>query len=262
MNKKNAKRANKVWNNNELDFLMNKWGILTAKKIGSTLGRTESAVTDKAKKLRLGGVLVATEQLTAAELSRVCGVDKSTVINWIKYRGLAAKYQAIRGTRKYYRIKIDDFWKWAEKHHNSIKWDIFEKNILGPEPLWVDKVRKNYKKIHCKKYTVWTDQELNFLRNNYKSMTNVKIAEHLNRTTGSVAVRLNSMGLKRYDSIKINWKPIEIEMLIDFYNKGIGLHKIAYELGRSVPSVRFKRDRLIEKKIIPPLTKKSDSITY
>ncbi len=124
-------------------ILQRRYGKTTLKSISKKLNRSENAIEIKACRLGLSSALEATGELTAAEIANVFKIDAHVVVDrWIKDRELKAQYKAVKFTRKFWRIKIEDFWKWAEDNKEIINFSKLERNILGKEPSWVDLERK------------------------------------------------------------------------------------------------------------------------
>ena len=145
-------------------------------------------------------------------------------------------------------VDYEDFWKWAEKHKQLIDFSRVEKNILGPEPDWVD-VKRGADKIGKRKSSRWTkedDLKLRGMVNSYK-YTYPEIARALGRTEGAVKRRLNELGIKarplRLDN-HTKYTKEEEEIIIDMYSKGYRIETIAERIGKSALGVRGKLERL------------------
>jgi len=65
----------------------------------------------------------------------------------------------------------------------------------------------------------WTEEELNFLKNNYQKMTCPEMAKKLDRTTRSVQYKYNELGLEKrraqVGEIVKGWKIVKIYMVYD-----------------------------------------------
>ena len=46
-------------------------------------------------------------------------------------------------------------------------------------------------------YKIWNDKEIQFVKENYKKMTNKEMAEKLGRTKVAVDIKINKLGLKK-----------------------------------------------------------------
>lgn len=248
------------WTAEEIDYLVENIGIKSKIYIAKKLNRTPGAIKSKAQSLKIGNLIYNSERLTAAELSRAIHTDKKTIAYWINNKGLKCSRVKSYKKRKYYQIKISDFWEWAEKHKESIKWKNVELNILGKEPVWVHQARLNDLNRVKNKFEKWTKEEDAFLRDNYLRLSRKEISKRLNRTVNGVQARANALRIVR--TIKLKWKQEEIDMLIKYKLKGYTDKKSAELLGRSYNSVRWKKAELIKqgKLKVAPATKLKNNL--
>ena len=237
-------KSGKEWSKEEINFLEEKYGVLSFEAIGRKLGRTPEAIRIKAKRIKLGGVFDVSEELTAKELARSLNVDNKTISRWIEKHGLKANLKKIGLKGYYWRIKPNDFWKWAKNHQDMIKWSKVEFNILGKEPEWVKEAREKSNLKPKRQATNWTSTEDGYLRMYWElGKTAKEIAEILNRTIPGIRKRIRKIGLKP-KVIAISWKPIEIKILKDMKLQGYTDNEVAEELGRDISSVSWKRKML------------------
>jgi len=239
-------KSRRIWTKEDVEYLQEKFGILSLKIIAKHLGKTEYAIVGKAKRAGLGGVLNASELLNAAQLAKALGVDRGTIERWIKEVNLKAVKRVLSKKRAFWRIRIDDFWEWAKEHESLINWSKFEKNSMGKEPKWTDTSRKNYSSRPKRECEKWTNNENNALEMYWNAGKKVnEIADILNRTSGAIINKAEKLELKRRN-IKIPWKPIEVETLIKMKIEGYTDVEVAEELGRGLEGVSFKRKMLIK----------------
>ncbi|EKO1912211.1 hypothetical protein PZQ55_001249 [Clostridium botulinum] len=249
MKKYNIKSRNSVWSQEEEEYLQRRYGKTTLKRIAKKLGRSENAIEIKAGRLGLSSALEATGELTAAEIAKVFKIDAHVVVDkWIKNKALKAQYKAVRCKRKFWRIKTEDFWKWAKDNKEIINFSKLERNILGKEPSWVDLERKkDFKEKPKRQHQFWNELEDRRLKNMWKSNLSLKeIAERLNRSCSSIRHRSKRLGLVPTRKVNIPWKKEEIETLINMKEKGALDREIAWELGRSTGNISWKRKELIK----------------
>ncbi|MCC5422474.1 hypothetical protein [Clostridium botulinum] len=249
MKKYNIKARNSIWTQEEEEYLQRRYGKTTLKRIAKKLGRSENAIEIKAGRLGLSSALEATGELTAAEIAKIFKIDAHVVVDkWIKDKGLKAQYKAVKFTRKFWRIKIEDFWKWAKDNKEIINFFKLERNILGKEPSWVDIERKkDFKEKPKRQHQFWNELEDRKLKNLWKSSKSIKeIAEILNRSSSSVRHRSKRLGLKPYKKVNIPWTDEEVNTIIKMKKDGALDREIAWELGRSTGNISWKRKELIK----------------
>lgn len=239
-------KARRLWPKEDLDYLEDKFGELDIKRIAKHLEKTPEAILIKARRLGLESITNASDRLNSKQLARVVGTDRKTIVRWINKHGLEASRKVLVKKRAFWRIKIEDFWKWAEKHQELIKWSKFERNALGKEPKWVDAARKKHLLKPKREDEKWTTKENESLRMywNLGKKPN-EIAEILNRSSKAVLKRASRIGLSKR-KIKIPWQSIEVETLIKMKLEGYTDTQVAEELGRGVEGVTYRRRKLIE----------------
>ena len=174
----------KRWSTEELEFLEDKWGLYSIRRIAKALNRTEVAVTNKAERLKLGGAYES--YLTTLEIGNMFGVHRRTVLHyWIKRYGLKARSNSLR-TQKIYRVTLDDLALWAK--NNQDKWDSrnLEEYALGEEFDWLIAKRK-LDKLNNIKTGDWSLKDYNLLiKLSDEGVSLKEIAKILNRTYNSV----------------------------------------------------------------------------
>lgn len=241
-------KTNKSWTDEEIEYLENSYGNYSIKTISKRLGRTEVAISIKAKRLGLNCFLNS-EKLTAADLARAFRIDRHVVMdNWIKNKGLKASYKIVKSSRKYWRIDIEDFWKWSYKNRKIINFSKLERHILGAEPEWVEIERKkDYMHIPKRQACKWTKEEDEKLAMLYPNMnyTLKQIGGMLGKSEAAVNRRRKRIGVKPR-KICLKWQQEEIDLLINLKLKGALDKEIAWELGRDEGNVSWKRKELIK----------------
>lgn len=239
-------KSRRVWTKDDIDHLETYYGLRSFESIARATNKTPKGVGIKAKRLGLGDTLNATEFLNASQLAEAINVDKKTIVRWVQNNGLKAMFKKIGLKRSFYRISIDDFWKWSEENKGRIKWDKFESGALGKEPVWVAAERKNYAYKPKRQATKWTTKEDNFLKMYWYSEKKIReISKILNRTEPGIMKRARRLNLKQRH-IRIDWKPIEVDTLINMKLLGCFDEEIAEELGRSLESIQWQRKKLIK----------------
>lgn len=240
--------STKFWTDKEVAYLEENLGKVSLKHISKKLKRTESAIKEKCTRLGLTSALSNSGLLNTGDIAKVLGIDRKTVWNFIQYKGLPAKKKVVLRKGEYWRIDIDDFWKWLEKNKDLVDLSKMEKNILGVEPSWVDIKRKQDSRNTSRRNKKWTKAEIDYLKANYKIKTFKEIAAYLNRSLNSVNIKARK--LKLIKVVELNWQPIEVDTLIEMKKQGHTDKVIAEELGRSICSVDWKRKELLKSGIL------------
>ena len=187
-----------IWSEEEIDFLEEYWGLRTLPALAKKLNRTETAIIVKAKRLGLGPTKYNTEYMTARELSGALGIDVHTITErWIQKYGLKARRKITLKTAKFWRIKIDDFWAWAEYNQDKFNSRRFKERTLGKEPGWMQTKRKRDQCIPVRRHYKWTPNEDKKLINLFKAGISYKeCGHHLTRSVNAVKQRLTRIGWK------------------------------------------------------------------
>jgi hypothetical protein len=88
-------------------------------------------------------------------------------------------------------------------------------------------------------YKKWTNEEINYLIENFSDKTNLELAENLNRSVKSIIAKVGKLGLyeikKRTFKVK-NWEKDEIEYLIENFSDKTNL-ELSEMLNRSIKSI-------------------------
>lgn len=244
----------KLWTDEEEEIIGDNWGRYSVDFISKKLGRTERAVIAKGYALGLGPRKDAQGKLTMPVLAKICSVSANTVKTWTE-KGLKFKKTAIKANDKsrIITIKIDDFWKFAEKNKELINFAKIERLMLMPEPKWFREEReKDKRKIPSRHKEIWNKYEENRLVAYIKmGFNNEEIAIKMNRTTMAIKRRKTSIekkknGLKTREQKK--WTEIETKKLIKLKEKGLCNKEIGKKLNRSRASVEGKYKALRGKK--------------
>lgn len=236
----------KRWNEDELNYLEEKWGQTSIPKIAKNLNRTIPAIKLKANQLGLGNHRYSRAEIPANQLFNALGYSY-TPPNLKRFKNLGLKI-IIKATieKKYYFINLEYFWKWAEKNKKALNFARFEEGALGQEPDWVDEKRKSDRlnPAKCNVNRKWTNSETQLLIQKTKNgnYTYFELAKEFNRTESAIK--------KRLIKIKVNYRPIQQDpmpwsnedekKLLDLFNKGYDKKSIAVVLNRSQLSIEGK----------------------
>lgn len=185
-------RAKKAWTVEEEEYLAQWYGRRPIELIAKKLKRTPYAIEVHAE--RDMGIYPKTNsgQATASELANILKVDNHAVTDyWIAKLKMPARKRVIKYKSKFWRIDVEEFWKWAENHTDKINFTKMERGLLLPEPNWLDEVIKmQLEKWGEKRFKKWTAEEDSRLIMYVKlGKTYKEIAELLGRTKSSVEHR-------------------------------------------------------------------------
>lgn len=242
----------RTWEQEELDFLEDKWGILSISAIAKKLNRTTTSIQIKANRLGLGTFIDSAEYITLSKFIQALGYKQgyTYTCNRLIKLGLPVKKKKIV-SRNIKIVYLDDFWKWAEEHKNDINFAKFEKGDLGLEPEWVEEKRKadlsNPSKITHNR--VWTKAHDNTLISMCKSQryTYKDIARELNRTENAIKRRLIDLGVKvrpLYLNNHVKWTDEENKKMLELHEQGYDTNYIANVLNKSQLSISDRIKKL------------------
>lgn len=230
------------WTKEERDFLEDKWGITSVSYIAKKLSRTQNSVICKAYKMKLGSKTLADDSITFNELLKALGQQGS--YSWLRDRYINKNGLPVKKKGKYLKIKIDDFWKWAEQHKQILNFSHFEENTLGKEPYWVKDKRKadlkNPRKVNNNR--PWTEEDDALLIQKTKTCryTYKDLSKDLKRTENAIKRRLYDLGVP-YRPVPldshIKWTDEENNKLMELYRKGFDTYVIANMLNKSQLSI-------------------------
>lgn len=239
----------KIWTSEEDEFLIEKWGNSSVKYISKKLKRSVKAVKIRAFRLDLGEFHSAGDLLMVKDLIIALGYSYvEQVIDKFVMNDFPIKYIEYH-KKRYRKVSIEDFWKWAEKNKDVVNFAFFEKNMLGKEPSWVDEKRKIDKANYTNRKVLWTkDQErLLVAKARTGKYTLDQLALEFNRTEQAVRRKLFDLGepiLYKARS-KNRYTPEEEQIILDMRAKGFDFTIIARELNRSETGIKDKYNRLV-----------------
>lgn len=189
--------AGRAWSQKEIEYLQEKWGYISVSAIAKKLGRTETAVILKAKRLGLGSAYTSGEYINANQIAELLKIDRHTVTDyWIARCGLKAQKRVMRKKFAMWLVKFDEFVKWLKE--NQDKWDSrkLELFALGKEPEWLKEKRERDKKIPKRRFQKWTKAEDRELIRLFKAgYRHREIGEILGRSRNAVEKRLSRLDI-------------------------------------------------------------------
>lgn len=236
---------NITWTKQDILYLRQSKDAVSYETMAKNLGKTVCAVKNKLIRMYSDKEY---DGIKTMELSRILGVSKWYVRNYINKYGLKAKKVKRAGKVYSHIIMVQDFWKWAYDNFDLVKWENCDIDLLLPIPSWYEEKYKKYKNQVFNSYRkeTWTKQQLAYLefyRNQGKTF------EEIAEIMGKSKIAVEKMYYKNFTNrkeIHIPWKLIEEELLLKMKSKGKTYKEISNELGRSEASCKRKYLRIIK----------------
>ena len=95
--------------------------------------------------------------------------------------------------------------------------------------------RNNYENL-------MTEEDYDYIRNNYETQTPKEIAKYLNKGVSTIYVAMKKIGVKKWRATGIEWTDEEIEFLKENYNK-MTIPQMSIKLNRSIASIQGKMQK-------------------
>lgn len=209
--------THKKWSEKEIAFLVNHYNNYTNQEIANILDRTVGSIERKAGTLKL---FKSQDTINNGKLR------KKDLINFIKdnYENMTAQEIA----------------------------DIFNENVNNVRRIisyhGLQKSETCYGATSTR--TVWTQEEEQFLNDNYQMLTQEQMSTVLHKTLKSIQKKMSYMGLKKKDR-GITYTSKEVKFLIDNYNN-YPLKELATLMNKTVSSIQYNaRKHNLIKEIVP-----------
>ena len=227
---------NKTWTKEEIETLRTEYGTKSISRIARKLNRSESAIINKAARLKLGAFTLNGDYVTLNTLVKEFKASSDVWLrNDVPYKKRKRLNKSIRV------VRIEDFWKWADKHRNICKFSNVEKNTFGEEPEWVDTARRVNFYSPCKS-AKWTDAEIDllvYIANSGKYTINDAV-EILNRTDASIRRKMYDLYLPSLVSKNkhIKYTDSDAAVIEEMILSGCKYEEIAKRLKKSPKGVQ------------------------
>jgi biotin operon repressor len=246
-----APKHHSDWTEAEDDMLRDLYGRISNKALATRLGRTRTALITRAYLLRVG---YNDSFYTTAQVATIFGVDGGTILMWVKRGWMNARRSNLhlKWGRPLTRIDHSDIQRCIRQHPELC--DLKRMNTdgngywLNYAKLWVSKA-----KVIKPRARAWTDTETAYLLANFRTQTSRELANHLQRSIGSVQ---HQVGKLRQEGTHIPlkdpiipdvaahpWTPVEDEYVRSNYHRarspeeagaGYGAHITAHEIGATL----------------------------
>lgn len=241
----------KAWTPEEDGYLSEAWGSVSVAGLTKKLGRTESAVLNRARRLGLGAFLESGEYVSLNQLLNVVTGSRYHqyyLESWVEKRGLPihTKRRLADTVRVVY---LEEFWKWAEKNKSFIDFSKMEPLALGEEPSWVAEQRKkDHVAFALQRKDPWTPEDDSRLISLLKQQRYgyAELSEMLRRSAGAIQRRCTDLGLKERPVRADNhgksavWAEDDYQILAEGIRHGDSYTAIARAVGKSEKAVRGK----------------------
>ncbi|MDU2290794.1 hypothetical protein [uncultured Clostridium sp.] len=243
------------WSNEELEFLEDKWGVVSIPGIAKELKRPVGGIKVKAKRIGLDQHLYSGGKVTINLIIKNLGYSSYTwmIKQFTKY-GCPIQRKKVNN-RSFRVVDINEFWKWAKENQEILNFRNFEENSLGLEPKWVKEKRKHdktdLKKLNKNK--LWTIEEEKLLLAKLKSYryTCKELSQEFNRTEEAILKKISKLGIpyrpipKREKKInEVVWSSKENKEFIELYNNGYSKKQISKILKKNEDIIEERIDLL------------------
>lgn len=253
MRKTKPKRHGQSWTEEEKEYLISNWGLVTIKTLEKKLQRTQRAIRAKATEFKLGRKQYAQGLLFSPnQVAKILKIDNHVIYRWIEEKRLKAMNKKLIDDNQIYQIRMEDLEEFLQ--NNLDAWDSRRLDLyaLGTEPKWLQEKRKKDMQLPVKQGSFWTEEEEKRLISYLKSGLEVKkIAKRMGRTEKSIyakAKRLrDSGGNLKPRKIMLYWTNEEVEIMLEMEKQGYTDDEIAYQLGRERIHIVDKRRNMREK---------------
>lgn len=186
------KNRKKRWTAEEEEYLESKWGIVSMATLTKKLGRSKRAIEHRALGMGLGGMYETGDMLLSSEVAKTLGVATSTILCWVRDKGLKAKRVKLKSQQRVL-ISLDDLIEWLKEHDELWNANKLEYLALGKEPEWLKQKRQRDRNKKWKR-TSYTPAEDSKIISLYKmNYTFAEIAKETGRTAYMVKHRIDKL---------------------------------------------------------------------
>ncbi len=249
--KNDCSRSHRVWSEEDTNYLCEFWGIYSTPAIAKNLKRSVSAVKCRASELGLGKHLENSGFISLRTILREMGYENTH--SWFSKKlidaGLPFRLQKVEKS-SFRVVNIDEFWDFMEQHQDLMSFANLEINVLGKEPDWVKKKRKEEYQKAAKNICandVWRKEDdsrlIQLIKENY---TYAEIATKMCRSKD--AIRNRACLLRKTDNysgvFKRGWNQNNENVLYNLLKEDKPVSEIASVLGKTHACVKGKIYRM------------------
>jgi DNA-directed RNA polymerase specialized sigma24 family protein len=235
------------WTDDEVQYLKENAEYGNYQEIADHLGRSYSSVKSKANKIDLQTRIKWTEQKISFLKENYPEKSDEKIAE-----KLGCTESAVKNKRHEIGIVNEHLWTEDEKEFLRENWNEMSDKKLAEELDRTKTAVVNERhelgiirpETHCGKFNQgihWTDDKIEFLKNNFSHMKWRKIADKFNTTYQAITDKARRLGLQKQD----RWTESETEFLKNNW-KDLSDHKIAQKLDRSLSEVMQKRSKRLD----------------
>lgn len=265
--KKVEKKHGRRYTEAELVYLESSWGKVSVQRIAIALGRSVSAVEEKAYKMKLGNPLDCKDFLIAVEVEEMLGTNRKTLKRHFVERGLKHTVRTLKN-RKLITVQYEDLVEWLTNNPQYWKGDKVDRLSLlaiGMDERFLD--RKINEDTNKRKRTTLTDAEKKKVIKLYKEfITYEGIALKLNKDFSTIKWFLHTMMAegkleKNTDTNRLvrvtkrenyGWQEWQDRLLITEFRNGKTLREISEMVGKSLGATK-SRNQMLSKRMMKGL---------
>lgn len=225
-NKRISKKLRK-WTVEDVEFLINNWGIMTKKELATALNRSVMSISIYSTKLGLRNMLLYNDNVSICMLAKMLHQLKN--YSWLEY--ILTKYNAPlfhiapKNELTIKAIKLQDFVNWLEHHKHIIDIGRSEDGCFGNEPNWLKEKREADKRAYAyMDKRNWTQEEQDLIIDMInKGYSYRDISIKSKRTGGALKRFFKDKGIKMRPvraSRHNKWTDEQLELVKDLWLKG------------------------------------------
>lgn len=237
LKKTNKIKCLKAWTKEEVDFLVQNWGILSKKEISEHIHKSINAICVKAQRIGLRDFFYNSEFVTMNELSRIVNhrpMDTYVQEMWLN-NDFPMQKVVTKATAEYKCVKIADFIEWFKDHLELVDLALTEEGCFDiKEPQWLKTKRIADKRAYAYRCRDWTSEDDKTLKKMVESQKyNIdEICKTLKRTNGAVKRRMQDLKFQKRPPKKKRcfWTESEIKTVKKMFLSGFKPCVIAEDL--------------------------------
>ena len=237
------------WTREEEERLAEEWGMYSIGTLAKRFERSESAIKERASRLKLGPHLKASDLISVNEFYQAFGYVSTENYKHanLKAAGFPTHRHRVQNN-SFEMVDIEEFWEFAEKNRHLFDFSRLEEYTFGIEPEWVKAKRaEDWKRRMMVKPThaAWTEAEDRELRDLLRQhrYTYPEIAQRLYRSEGAIQRRMQDLSIKERPIKAGNqdfWTDEQLRTVCEMIKAGASYESISRAVGKSAKATRGK----------------------